>query len=207
MSWTVAQVVSTFRDLTGRKSSNQISDADILIRVNHYFQYIFPGEAQIREFMGWYTFNTVDGTGVQAIPDAVTELTYPAYVDDEEVTFWTDEARFYQEYPHDYTTEDTPSDILLIDRNLILRPIPDDEYEARLRKISSTPDALTTGDLDNSLWGPAIAFGSSIMFLMDKGEKEVAEEHGTGYQYHLSTIRNQVIRQQPIGRRPAGGRF
>lgn len=207
MSWTVAEVILTFRDLTGRKSSNQISDADILTKVNHYFQYLFPGEAQISEFKGWYTFNTADGTGSQSIPDVVTEVTYPAYVDNDEVTFWTDVKRFYEEYPHDYTTENKPTDILLIDRDLILRPIPDATYAVRIRKTSSIPDALVTGDLDNSLWGPAIAFGSSIMFLMEKGEKDIAEEHGAGYQYHFSTIRNQVIRQQPIGRRPGGGRF
>jgi len=207
MAWTVANVVSLFRDLTGRKSSNQISDTNILAKINHYFQYIFPGEAGIPEFKGWYTFNTVDGTGSQAIPDTVTEVSYPAYVDDKEVTFWTDEARFYEEYPHDYTTEKKPTDILLIDRILILRPIPDDAYEARLRKRSSTPDALVSGDLDNPLWGPALGFGSSIMFLMEKGEKDIADEITPGYKFHMASIRDQTIRQQPVGRRPAGGRF
>jgi len=207
MSWTVEQVISKFRDLTGRKSTNQISDANILIEVNHYFQHIFPDEVHIHEFAGWYDFNTVDGTGSQAIPDDYIRITSPVYVDDEEVTFWTDVQRFYEEYPHDYTTEDLPSDILLLDRTLIIRPIPDDVYAVKLRSLSSIPSALTTGNLDNPKWGPTIAYGSSIMFLMDKGEQDVAAEHKDGYMYHLGTIDRQVILQRPIGMRPPGGRF
>jgi hypothetical protein len=207
MAWTVAQVTSLFRDLTGRKSANQISDANILVEINHYFQYIFPGEAGIPEFKGWYTFNTVDGTGSQAIPDSVPEVHPPAYVDDDDATLWTDETRFYQEYPHDFTTKNKPSDILLLDRTLILRPIPDDAYEVRLRKKSSVPDALTSGDLDNSLWGPSIAYGTAIMFMSQKGEVDEAQVHAPVYKYHLDTIKNQIIRQQPLGRRPVGGRF
>lgn len=207
MSWTVAQIISTFRDLTGRKSTSQISDADILEKVNHYYQHIFPGEAQIPEFKGWYTFNTVHATGSQVIPEAVTEVMGPAYVDDDEATFWLDVKRFYEEYPHDYTTESTPSDILLEGRTLIIRPIPDAVYEVRLWKTSKIPDALTSGNLDNSLWGPVLAFGTSIMFLMDKGEKDIADEHATGYNFHMSAVRNQVIRQWGLGKRPTGGRF
>lgn len=207
MAWTVDQIISKFRDLTGYKSSNQISDANILIEANHYYQYIFPGEARISEFMGWYTFNTVASDGDYDITETVTEITYPAYVDDDEVNFWTDYDSFYEEYPHDYTTEDLPTDILILDRSIILRPIPDDAYEVRLRKKSSTPDALTSGNLDNSLWGPSIAYGTSIMYLLDKGIDGAASELEPTYNYHISTVRKQNIRQMPIGKRPRGGRF
>lgn len=205
--WTVAQIESTFRDLTGRKSSNQISDADILVKLNQYYQHIFPLEAGIPEFKGWYTFNTVASTGSQAIPDTVLSVTPPVYSNDDPATFWTDEERFYEEYPHDYATENIPTDILLIDRDLILRPIPDDAYEIRLRKTSKVPDALTSGEIENSLWGPAIAYGSAIMFLSEKGESDIADEHVPLYQYHLSTIRTYIIKQYPPGKRPRGGRF
>lgn len=207
MSWAVANVISKFRELTGRLSSNQISDADVLIEINRYFQYIFPGEAQISEFRGWYTFNTTASTGSQDIPDSVTEVGYPAYINDDEVTFWLDVQRFYEVYPHDYDTEDLPVDILLLDRSLIIRPIPDDTYEVRLRKKSSTPDALTSGNLDNSLWGPAIAYGTSIMFLEDRGDNGTADELKEVYKFHRATVRDQFIRQQGTGRRPPGGRF
>lgn len=207
MAWTVTQLISKFRELTGRPSASQITDEDILIELNHYYQYVFPIEAGIPEFKGWYTFNTVDGTGYQDIDDAVTEISPPAYVDDDEVDFWTDEKRFYEEYPHDYTTEDVPVDILLFDRQLILRPIPDDEYEVRLRKKSSTPDALTSGNLDNSTWGPAIFYGASIMYLTDKGDKSEADALTPAYNYHISLINKQRINQSPNGRRPSGGNF
>ena len=207
MSWTVEQIIDLFRGLTGRKSSNQISDADILIKINQYYQHIFPLETGIPEFKGWYTFNTVASTGTQSLPTTVLSVTPPVYSNDEPATFWIDEERFYSEYPHDYDTEDVPVDILLFDRSLILRPIPDDVYEIRLRKTSSVPDALTTGALDQPLWGPAIGYGSAIMFLGDKGEKDIAEEHAEFFQFHLKTIRTYIVRQNPPGKRPRGGRF
>ena len=207
MSWSVEQIISTFRDLTGRKSTNQIPDADILAAVNHYYQYVFPLEINITEFKGWYTFNTADGIGFQDLPETVLSVAPPVYSNDDAATLWTDEERFYAEYPHDYTTEDIPTDILLFDRTLILRPIPDDIYEVRLRQTSSIPDALTSGALDNSLFGPAIAYGTSVMFLADKGEKDIADEHADVYQYHLGLVRTYIIRQNPPGKRPRGGRF
>lgn len=207
MAWTVEQIVTLFRDLTGRKNANQISDVNILIEINHYYQHLFPLEADIREFKGWYIFNTADGTGYQDLPESVLGVSYPAYVDDTEIVLWTNEQKFYEDYPHDYTTEGLPTDVLLLDRQLIMRPIPDDVYSARFRKTSSIPDALTSGDLDNSIYGPAIGYGAAIMFQMAKGEKEIAEEHGAGYQYHLRLCRKHNILQMPVGRRPRGGRF
>lgn len=207
MAWTVEQVISKFRDLTGRKTTNQMSDAAILIEANHYYQYVFPVKADVYEFKGWYTFNTADGVGYQDIPDSIITVSFPVYVNNDPATLWTDVQRFYEEYPHDYATENVPTDILLIDRQLILRPIPDAVYEARLRKLSVIPDALTTGDLDNSIYGPVIAYGSAIMFLMDKGERDIAEEHAAGYAFHLGVVRESNLKQVPVGKRPRGGRF
>jgi len=207
MSWTVAQITTLFRDLTGRKSTDQISDANILIEINHYYQHVFPLEANITEFKGWYTFDTVDGTGYQDLPDTVISVGSPAYCNDDEVNLWSDEKRFYEEYTHDYDTENVPTDILLFDRRLILRPIPDDAYEVRLRQRSSIPDALVTGDIDNAIYGLAIGYGSAIMYLKNQGEKDIAEEHADIYAEHIGNVRMFVLRQNLIGKRPPGGRF
>jgi len=208
MAWTVTQIISKFRDLTGRKSSDQISDANILIEINHYYQYIFPLEAHIIEFKGWYTFDTTATIGTQTLPDTVLSVGPPVYSNDDDAVLWTDEKRFYQEYPHDYDSENVPTDILLLDRTLILRPIPDDTYEIRLRKTSSTPDALVDGEsLDVDTYGQAIAYGSSIMYLLDQAERDAADEHTPTYQYHLGIVRSYIIGQQPTGRRPRGGQF
>ena len=207
MSWTVAQLQAKFRELTGRPSASQITDDDILIEINHYYQYIFPVETQISEFKGWYTFNTIDGTGYQDLPDTVTEVGSPAYVNNDGVNLWLDEKSFYEEYPHDYVTENIPTDILMFDRQLILRPIPDAVYPVRIRMKSSVPTALTTGDLDNSLWGYTIVYGSSIAYLSDEGDNTLAGELKPEYKYHLSTVTRQKIRQSPANKRPMGGNF
>jgi hypothetical protein len=205
--WTVDQLISKFRDLTGRPDSGQITDTVILAEINHYYQYIFPIDAQVSEFKGWLIFDTAVSTGEYEIDDSVTQIESPIYINDDQVSLWTDIERFYRQYPQDYDTEGIPVDVLLLDRSLILRPIPDAVYSVKARKTSSTPDALVSGAIDNSLWGYVIAYGAAIIYLMSVGEHELVAELEPGFIYHRNTVRKQIIRQQPIGRRPAGGRY
>lgn len=212
--WTVAKILTTWRNLTGRKSTNQISDSGILDYLNMYWQYILPVETITPELKGWYTFNTTASTGSKDINDQLFSIMNPVYVNDVEVTLWTDEKRFYEEYPLDYDTEDVPTDLLLFDRSIIMRPIPDDSYEVRLR-AQKLVSAITASDLpftfDESpyigLWAPAVAYGGAVIYLSEKGESELVAELSPIYQYFIDLLRQYAIKQQPVGRRPPGGRF
>ena len=217
MAWTVEKMITVFRDLTGRKSTGQISNTDVIDYLNRYYRYVYPLEVITPELKGWYTFNTVASTGSEDINDDVLDIKDPVYVNDDRASLWTDEDRFYAEYPLDYTTEDVPTDILLFDRTLILRPIPDDVYEVRLRchimldEISGDFPFVFPFTFDDSpylgLWVPAVAYVTAIMYLQQKGEGDIAAEFIPMYEYYIGLLEKYNIRQAPIGKRPAGGRF
>ena len=212
MAWTVAQVISEFRDLTGRKSTGQLSDAAIVIRANQYWQDVFPYDVkfQVPELELWHTFNTVDGDGdynLSTDGSNIIRVGGPAYVDDNPADLWTDVERFHDEYPHDYETEDRPTDILLFGRVLYLRPIPDDIYEVRIRKTSRPTAWVSTDTITPEPAGPCIAYGSAVMYLSSQGERDIAEEHVSMYNHFLGAMRSYIIKQIPVGRRPRGGRF
>jgi hypothetical protein len=214
MGWTMTKLISTFRDLTGRKSTSQISDVDIIDYLNRYYRYVYPLEVVTPELKGWYTFDTVASTGSQDINDEVLDIKNPIYIDNDRATLWTDEDRFYQEYPLDYDTEAKPTDILLFDRTLIIRPIPDDAYEVRLRchlmldEISGDFPFVFPFSFDDSpylgLWCPAVAYGSAILFLNQKGESDIGQELVPTYKYFLNLLERYEIRQYIPGRRPKG---
>ena len=212
MSWTVAQVISEFRNLTGRKSTSQISDTNVITRLNQYYQDMFPYDVKfsVPELELWHTFDTTASDGdynLSTDGPNIVRVGPPAYVNDEPVNFWTDVERFHSEYPFDYDTEDVPTDILLFGRVLYLRPVPDDAYEVRLRK-TSRPDAWTSTDtITPEPVGPCMAYGAAIMYLSAQGERDIAEEHVAMYNHYLGVMRSYIIKQFPKGRRPRSGRF
>jgi hypothetical protein len=211
MTWSIAQVISDFRKHTGKPDTSHISDENILIELNHFYQYIFVNEPRLQGApeldKTWYTFNSSDGVGSQALPATISVVKPPVYVDDLPATLWIDEERFYTEYPHDYTSEAKPSDILLWGRTLILRPIPDDTYEVRLAAVAAPSELTDAFTLSNSAWGPAIAAGASVHHLKLQGDDDQAKEVSALYDAYLSNISRQIIQQWPPGRRPRGRRF
>ena len=56
--WQLSTIKAKVRSLTGRPSTSQISEADLLNYINNYYQLIFPKEAQPDELSGWWTGNT-----------------------------------------------------------------------------------------------------------------------------------------------------
>jgi hypothetical protein len=228
MSWTPTELVSVFRDLTGRKSYNQISGTDILSKINQYYQHVFPLEAgfAIPELKTWLTFDTVASTGeydIATAGDVTFPITFPLptfisydtlciqppfYINNVQATFYTDSEKFYSEYPLDYDTEGVPVDVLRRGNSLVLRPIPDDAYECRvIREV--LPEALSPSDEYpvNPIFAPMIVYGSAIMFLSSKGEQDDAEEHVPMYKHYVGLVQAYVIKNKPIGSRSRGGRF
>lgn len=225
--WTVANIITEFRDLTGRKSTNQISDSAVLEYVNRYYQYTMPVNLKFKipELKGWLEFTTADGEGTFNLSSApsgalpfVLPLTFgieygvinvsaPLHINDEPANLWLDEDRFYSEYPPDYDTEGVPTDVLFFGRALLLRPIPDDEYPVRMQ-AEYAPNALTlTGSPMHPIFAPVAAYGSAIMFLDAKGESDIAQERVPMFQHYLGVAQSYIIRQLASKRRPKGGRF
>jgi hypothetical protein len=224
--WTVSEMTALFRALTGRKSTNQISDADILVKLNQYYRFEMPIDVgmQLPELDGWLTFTI--GTGededkYQLYYSAGLTVTFilssvltaygvasvgpPVYVDDEPIEFWTDVTRFYDKYPFDYDETGQPTDVLLYGRELIFRPFPDDTYSVRIKR-HAIPAELVSKPV-HPLLGPVTAYGAAIAFLNSKGENDGAEDLAPAFERCKDRVLYYNIQQRPAGRRPPGGKF
>jgi hypothetical protein len=172
--WTLGTIKSKVRNLTGRPSTSQISETELLNFINNYYQLVFPVEAQPQELSDWFTGNTIVDNEAVAVDQIYIALQKPFMVagDGSGVNIFTDPTAFYHKWPLSETfTHTQPYDILLDLPNLILRPIPDDAYEIRCKALKR-PDAFvnTSDEPLNQEWGQVIAYGAGIDIKQDNGE-------------------------------------
>ncbi len=172
--WTLATIKLKVRVLTGRPSTSQISEADLLGFINNYYQLVFPKEVQPAELSGWFTANTVDGTETVTVDQEYIALDKPFMVagNPRGVTVYTDPNAFYRKWPPGQTfAEGQPYDILVDIPNLILRPIPDTVYAVKCKALQR-PAALANASDEplNQEWGQLIAYGTAIDIKQDNGE-------------------------------------
>jgi hypothetical protein len=107
MAWTLSNIRSKVRNLTGRKSTNQLSNASILTYINDFYQEVLISELNLLELEDWYDFNTTvnDETYSIATTSYFTVKT-PCYVNDDEVDFYVDSDSFYSKYPRTIDVQD-----------------------------------------------------------------------------------------------------
>ncbi len=107
MSWTLSRIRTKVRNLTGRLSINQLSNADILNYINDFYQEKLVAELNLPELDSWYSFNTSPNDENY---DLSTSLYYtllkPVYVNGKEINFFNDPKHFFEEYVPQFKTED-----------------------------------------------------------------------------------------------------
>jgi hypothetical protein len=77
MDWTLAQLRAKVRELTGQRSTSQLSDADLTDKINDFYCNVFPDEVELPELKGFYSFSTVQGDGEYALPSTVLRIKKP----------------------------------------------------------------------------------------------------------------------------------
>jgi len=192
-----------FRKITGKRTIAQMSAVDVKAALNDFYRVRLPEIISPPEFKGWYSINTVDSTETYALPATIIAVSGPLYLDDEQIDFYTDKEVFFDEYPMDDTDEGQPTGVLLFDRTLYVRKIPDGVYTLKMRKVSSTPDELVNdADLpDNELWGRAIVYGAAIELKSDEGDTDGMQSLAPLYKVYVGLIHNNTVAQIPIGTR------
>lgn len=66
VEWTLAKIRSEVRRLTGRRSTNSLSNADLTDRINQYYTLLLPYEIDVHEFSAIVRFDTMNGLGEYA---------------------------------------------------------------------------------------------------------------------------------------------
>ena len=203
MAYTFLRMQNDFRKITGKRTTAQMSAADVKAALNDFYRVRLPEIISPPEFKGWYSFNTVASTETYELPATIIAVSAPLYLDDEQIDFYTDKEAFFDEYAMDDTDEDEPTGVLLFDRTLYVRKIPDDVYTLKMRMVSSTPTELSAdGDLpDNELWGRAIVYGAAIELKSDEGDTDGVQALASLYKVYVGLIHNNTVAQIPIGTR------
>lgn len=101
MAWTLADIRTKWRALTGLGSTDDISNANVDIIINDYYQQDFPHEAdQPDKMLADYTTTiTVDGSGAVALDDAELDLNPPITANEYDLVLYDDRVKFFRDYP------------------------------------------------------------------------------------------------------------
>jgi len=106
MAWTLASIRTKVRRLSGRLSTNQLSDSEVLDYINEFYQETLLGELNLRELESWWEFNTsVNDESYSLTSTTDYIMGEPVYVFGTEVDFYRDPASFYKTYPQTYKEE------------------------------------------------------------------------------------------------------
>jgi hypothetical protein len=108
--WTLEEIVQEVREVSGRPSSNQISDSELNDRVNDFYTQRFAQDIGVSNIEGTHTIDvTATDDGDYELPDSVLRLSQPVTINgvpSNEFTFYQEEGPFFIRYPEleDYVT-------------------------------------------------------------------------------------------------------
>lgn len=104
-NWSLAQIRSKFRDITGSPSTDQISDADCNKRINDYYVFTMPFELKVQIENAYLEFKTVVGQDVYTFPGGYFTDSPGAYADGFPMVFYQDPDIYFQDWPQQYAVD------------------------------------------------------------------------------------------------------
>jgi len=207
LTWIGSQIVTKVREITGKLTTEDISDDDLLDKVNDFYRNVFPLEVYVAEFEDWFTQTLTDGDGDYDVSQDYLRLDTPMTILDADDVysipkFYQDKNEFFHLYPEEVTpTEERPAAVLLYGGVLYPRPVPDTTYTFKSACIKK-PVALAVGTAPTDLrQGPAIAYGTAIELLMEENDKEAADDLGPAYTYFKNKVSQKKLMQMNTNQR------
>lgn len=97
MTWTLADIRTKVRQVSGRLSLNELSNTQLDAIINQYMTYEFPAEVKLDRLYTFYTFNTSANTPSYNLPSGFTNFVPEAYIDNRELLYYTDYDKFVSE--------------------------------------------------------------------------------------------------------------
>ncbi len=103
--WTLTNIISKTRAVTGTPSTDQLSDAQVTAYINNYLAYTMPHELKVQIDNQFLTFKTVPGQNVYSFPGAFLTDSPGAYADGFPLIFYQDPDIFFQDWPQQYNVD------------------------------------------------------------------------------------------------------
>jgi len=99
-SWKLSEIRTLLRTLISRPDTDQISDDNLDLKINEYYQNVFPLAVDVPELRGWHEQETgVDDSGKYSLSASVLRLDEPMFINGEQIRFYQDEGEFFAKYP------------------------------------------------------------------------------------------------------------
>ncbi len=104
-TWTLQDIISKVRNITGTPSADQLTDAQITDYVNKYYQFTMPFELKEQINLQPYNFPVLPNIDVYAVQGSfLTDEPY-AYADGFPLEFYQDRDVFFQDWPQQYASD------------------------------------------------------------------------------------------------------
>lgn len=104
-SWTLADIRTKVRAVTGSPSTDQMSDAVLDNYINNYYVFTMPFELKEQITNQFLSFKTTPGTDVYPFPGGYFTDQPGAYADGFPLIFYQDADVFYQDWPQQYAVD------------------------------------------------------------------------------------------------------
>jgi hypothetical protein len=195
--WNLAAIRQEVRDLTGRKTANQMAEATVDRYINEYYTLVMPNDLDLEELQEFWTKDTVAGVETVALDDEVLYLRPPYTIGGYPLAVQDDPARFYELYPKsgEPYAPGRPEAALYQGRSLILRPGPDDVYEVHA-PAAVIPAALAgAGAPTRDMWGRLIVLGAAILIYASFGQRGEAEALGLPYEGQRALVQRPYLKK------------
>ena len=105
VSWTLANIRTKLRAVTGRPSTDQLSDSTANNYINNYYVYTMPLELKEQIENQFLQFKTTPGTDVYSFPSGYFTDQPGAYADGFPMIFYQDPDIFFQDWPQQYAVD------------------------------------------------------------------------------------------------------
>jgi hypothetical protein len=103
-TWTLAEIRQKFRDLTGQKTTGQLSDANANNEINDYYRNQFPLDVDDQLFRAWLTQAlTATDSGIYTLDESVLVVQEPVKINGAVQVFTMDDELFFEQFPEDFT--------------------------------------------------------------------------------------------------------
>lgn len=103
--WNLANIRGKTRTLTGRPSTDQLTDQQVNAYINNYYVYTMPFELKEQIENQFLTFITTPGVDVYAFPGGYFTDQPGAYADGFPMVFYMDPDIYFQDWPQQYAVQ------------------------------------------------------------------------------------------------------
>lgn len=98
-TWTLAEIRQKVRQVTGRLSGSELSNAQVDNYINQYYQFTLPAELKLERNHVYYEFLTTPNQPYYDLPTGYTNLEPPATMDWMSLLWYQDPGYFFENNP------------------------------------------------------------------------------------------------------------